>query len=384
MIDQKKNLLGLTEKELCDFADSIGESRYRGKQLFEWLYGKSALGFEEMSNLGREFRADLASIACIDGVGYEKHQQSPGDGTTKFLFRLHDGLKIETVLISPTVTFGEEETDDEEKVRRQTLCISTQAGCPLDCAFCATASMGFLRNLTSGEIIDQVLQVKRITGRRVTNVVFMGMGEPLLNYDNVMNAAEIFTAGLEIAARRVTISTAGLADRIRQMGDEKRKARLAVSLHSAIDEVRTKLMPINRKFNIAKLTSALEYYYSRTKQRVTFEYIFFDGVNEGREDIARLVKLTRRVPSKVNVIPYHSIASTNPVGLAASLKPSRRLPELVDELRRQDVTVFLRASAGVDIDAACGQLAVGNQRRSSVRPEKTSPRKSVKKISTHS
>ena len=186
----------------------------------------------------------------------------------------------------------------------------------------------------------------------------MGMGEPMLNYDNVMAASEIINTGIGIALKRITISTAGWPDRIRQMADEKRRVKLAISLHSAVDDTRSKLMPINKKFNLDTLVAAVEHYYRRTKQRVTYEFIFFDGINDTDREVKALIKLARRVPCKINVIPYHSIAFTQPDGLAASLHPSPRMEDLVQELRAHHLTTMVRSSAGEDIAAACGQLAV--------------------------
>jgi len=358
MDSRRQNLLGLTQTELCTFAVDIGESRYRGTQLFQWLYAKGAVSVETMTNLGKPFRERLRHVATINGIELLTQQRSRTDGTTKFLFRLRDGLKIESVLIPPATSFNDYEASGKDEQQRLTLCVSSQVGCPLDCKFCATATMGFRRNLAVGEIIDQILQMKRLTGRKITNVVFMGMGEPMMNYDNVMKAVEILTDGIGIAARRVTLSTAGRAEKIMRMADEKRRVKLAVSLHSAVDETRTKLMPINKKFGVSALLSALEYYYSRVKQQVTYEYIFFDGINDTDREVAQLIKLARRVPCKINVIPFHSIAFTAPRGLSASLRPSRRLHEIVGELRAHDLTVMVRSSTGEDIDAACGQLAV--------------------------
>jgi 23S rRNA (adenine2503-C2)-methyltransferase len=352
----------------------MGESRYRGAQLFQWLYAKGAASVEAMTSLGKPFRERLKQVASIDGIELAARQRSGIDGTTKFLFRLRDGLKIEGVLIPPAMSFTGHDVTGEDEQQRLTLCVSTQVGCPLDCRFCATASMGFLRNLTAGEIIDQILKLKQLSGRKITNVVFMGMGEPLMNYDNVMKAIEILTDGVGIAARRVTLSTAGRADKIMRMADEQRRVKLAVSLHSAVDETRATLMPINKRFGISSLLSALEYYYSRVKQRVTYEYIFFDGINDTDREVAQLIKFARRVPCKINVIPFHSIAFTMPRGLSASLRPSARLIEIVDKLRAHHLTVMVRSSAGEDIDAACGQLAVtmdqGAEERNSV-PSRT-------------
>jgi len=234
--------------------------------------------------------------------------------------------------------------------------------------------MGYTRNLSAGEIVDQVLQVSRTSGKKITNIVFMGMGEPMMNYDNVMKAADIMSTGIGIAAKRITISTAGWADRIKQMGDERRRIKLAVSLHSAVDETRTKLMPINKRFNLKALMAALEYYYACTKQRVTYEYIFFDGVNDSDRDVKQLTSLARRVPSKINVIPYHSIDFTHPTGFSASLRPSPRTEAVVERLRANNLTVMVRSSAGEDIDAACGQLAVEAGRRFSEQTRRTTPK----------
>jgi 23S rRNA (adenine2503-C2)-methyltransferase len=315
-----------------------------------------------MTDLGKALRLRLERTATLDRLTLISRQHSLRDGATKFLFALPDGLRVETVLIPPASAFTGTEAVGEDEQKRLTLCISTQVGCPLDCAFCATATMGYRRNLTSGEIVDQILQVRRLTGKRMTNVVFMGMGEPMMNYDNVMHATEILVGGIGIAARHITISTAGWVDKIRQMGDENRRVKLAVSLHSAVEETRTRLMPITKRFSVASLTEALEYYYARVKQQVTFEYIFFDGLNDTPQEVARLVKLARRIPCKINVIPFHSIDFTRPAGFAARLRPSRRINEIVGQLREQDLTVMVRSSTGEDIDAACGQLAVKHAR----------------------
>jgi 23S rRNA (adenine2503-C2)-methyltransferase len=356
------NLLGLTQQELSDFVKSIGLPSYRGKQLFGWMYAKNVREFELMTDLGKPLREQLAQSARFEGLTLVAQQRSHHDGTTKFLFQLPDGLKIESVLIPPRAAFRGKEASGEDEQRRLTVCVSTQVGCPLDCRFCATATMGFGRNLTAGEIIDQILLVQRLSKRPITNVVFMGMGEPLMNYENVMKAVEIITTGIGIAARRTTISTAGWADKIRQMADEQRKVKLAVSLHSADDATRTKLMPINKKFNLHVLMSALEYYCAHTKKRVTYEYIFFEGVNDSDEDVYRLIKLARRVPCKINVIPFHPIHSLGHVAMTgastAALRPSQRMPEIVETLRTHGLNVMVRSSAGEDIDGACGQLAV--------------------------
>ncbi|HEY6191855.1 MAG TPA: 23S rRNA (adenine(2503)-C(2))-methyltransferase RlmN [Bacteroidota bacterium] len=356
----KTNLKGLTLSELEEFALSVGEQRYRGKQLFDWIYTKAAASFHEMTPLSGTLREKLAGLASIDSLELVEEQKSGADGTTKFLFGLADGKKIESVLIPPRTAFRGREATGEEEQKRLTLCVSTQVGCPLDCAFCATATMGFHRNLSAGEIVDQVLQARKHSETRITNLVYMGMGEPLMNYDHVMNSIDIITTGLKIAAKRITVSTAGWVPKIRQMADEGRKVKLAISLHTLDDAARTELMPVNSKFGLDELLDAAAYYYRRVKQRITFEYILFDGWNDREEDIERLIKLSKRLPCKLNIIPFHDIMFTNPTGLAATLHPTppARIERFVRRLRDAHITVFVRSSAGEDIDAACGQLAV--------------------------
>jgi 23S rRNA (adenine2503-C2)-methyltransferase len=358
MVPHNNNLFGLTLHELSDVAERYGEKRYRGKQLFDWLYAKGAGSFEEMTSLGKALRETLAASASLERVTIADRRRSAADGTTKFLVGLKDGTKVESVLIPPRMSFRGREAAHEEEQRRLTLCISSQAGCALDCKFCATATMGYLRNLTVGEIVGQVMEIQKEAHRPITNIVFMGMGEPMMNYTNVMKAVEILVTGLNIAARRITISTAGWADKIRQMADEGCKAKLAVSLHSAVDATRTKLMPINKKFNVAELMAAIEYYHHRTGKRVTYEIIFFDGVNDTDAEVAQLIALAQRVPCKINIIPFHSIAFTGVHGLGSALRPSPRMNVIEDRLRAKNLTVFVRSNAGEDIDAACGQLAL--------------------------
>jgi 23S rRNA (adenine2503-C2)-methyltransferase len=353
----KTNLLGLTAEELSDFFEEMGESRYRGRQIFQWLYEKGVGTLGDVTVLGKSLRDELQSIATIAGITPVTRQQAGDGGTTKFLFALTDGARIESVLIPPASAFRDAEADDDEQ-KRLTLCVSTQVGCPLDCSFCATATMGFIRNLDAGEIVDQVREVRRSTGKRITNVVFMGMGEPMMNYDNVMKAAGIMTAGMEIAARRITVSTAGWADKIRQMGDEQQRVKLAVSLHSVDERTRTMLMPITKRFGLDVLLSAIEHYYSCTRQRVTYEYIFFDGINDSDADVRKLITFARRVPCKINVIPFHAIDHAGTLQRHAALRRSPRADALVNRLRDADLSVFVRSSAGETIDAACGQLAV--------------------------
>jgi 23S rRNA (adenine2503-C2)-methyltransferase len=353
-----RNLLGMTKEELSQFAESIGERRYRGTQLFQWLYARGATSFAEMTDLGKTFREKLAGAATIGALQPVRHSVSDTDGTTKYLFALADGLRIESVLIPPASAFraGEEDEDDEQ--RRLTLCVSTQVGCPLDCVFCATGTMGFRRNLSAGEIVDQFLQVRRLSRRRITNVVFMGMGEPLLNYEQTMAASGLLAEGMGIPARRITISTAGIAPKIRQMADEARRPKLALSLHSAVEETRTALMPITKKYGLGELRAALEHNYRKLKRRVTYEVILFDGVNDTEREVRALIAFARHIPCKVNIIPFHSIAFTGIAGPAHGLRPSRKQDAIVKRLRTEHLTVMVRSSAGEDITGACGQLAI--------------------------
>lgn len=356
----KRNLKGQTLQELQAFVESLGEKKYRARQIFIWLYAKRAQSFEEMTDISKDFRTLLEQVATIDNLQIAAKEVSKRDGTTKFLFVLSDGLKIESVLIPPEKTSPAVE-------KRLTLCVSTQVGCPLDCKFCATGTMGFLRNLTAGEIIDQVIQAQNQSPRRITNLVFMGMGEPMLNYENVMKAVELITDdnSFNIGARHITISTAGYADKIRQMADEDRKVKLALSLHSLDNEKRTQLMPITKKFSVEELMNAMEYYYRKTRRRPTFEYIPFEGFNDTGADAQRLIKVSKRFACKVNIIPFHSIEFTHPSGFAATLRPTSqlRLEQFVETLRQANITVMVRSSAGEDINAACGQLAVAEGRK---------------------
>jgi 23S rRNA (adenine2503-C2)-methyltransferase len=351
---EKKNLKGLNLAELQTFVEELGEKKYRAAQLYGWLYASDAQNFDEMTNISKEFRTVLSQMSYIYNLESITQKVSK-DGTTKFLFQLEDGLAIESVLIP-----GKKQASGGEN--RLTLCVSTQVGCPLDCKFCATGTMGFMRNLTAGEIIDQVIQVQRTSQKRITNLVYMGMGEPMLNYDNVMKSVEIINddRGLNIGGRHITISTAGYADKIRQMADEERPVKLALSLHSLDNEKRTKLMPITKKYSVDNLIEALEYYYHKTRRRPTFEYILFDGFNDTTADIKAFVKLSRRIPCKVNIIPFHSIGFAHPSGIGSSLTPTppERIEAFAGALREADITVMVRGSSGQDIQAACGQLAV--------------------------
>jgi 23S rRNA (adenine2503-C2)-methyltransferase len=386
-----KDLKGLSAGELEEFAVSLGEKPFRGRQLFEWIYHKRASGFAEMTDLSAPLRARLEAAAVIGSLALKDEKRST-DGTTKLLFGLADGRNIESVLIPPKTAYKDgddgdadeaaenggpddnDETPDrtllrDRKPERLTLCVSTQVGCALDCVFCATATMGFLRNLTAGEIVDQVMSAGKVAKRKITNLVYMGMGEPLLNYDEVMKSAEIVSNGLKIAAKRITVSTAGWVPGIRRMADEKRRVKLAISLHTLDEKARIDLMPVTKKYPLGELLESAEYYYGRTKQRITFEYILFKGWNDSDADVRKLSALTKRIPGKVNIIPFHSIAFSlpagAPAGLHSALRPATadRIDAFARKLRSEHVTTFVRSSAGEDINAACGQLAVKHSMR---------------------
>ncbi|MFN4984948.1 MAG: 23S rRNA (adenine(2503)-C(2))-methyltransferase RlmN [Ignavibacteria bacterium] len=335
-----------------------GERKYRAKQVYDAMYVQRLEHVESMLQLPQPLRERLSSEFRTQSVQLKTLQHSQ-DGTKKFLFDLWDGRSVESVLIpSEMVATGEEP-------RRLTLCVSTQVGCNLGCVFCATASLKLTRNLTSGEIVDQFLQAQQHSTKPITNIVFMGMGEPMNNYENVMLATEIFTDQRTkmVAPRRVTLSTAGVIPGIIQMADEGRIIKLALSLHATTQERRAELMPIAKKYKLPELIESLEYYYRKTRKSVTYEYILFDGFNDSIEDVRRLGKLARRMPTKVNVIPFHDIDFTQPQGFAKGLRPSSRetFEWFIRELRNEDVNVFIRSSSGEDIDAACGQLAFSNE-----------------------
>ncbi|NMB81952.1 MAG: 23S rRNA (adenine(2503)-C(2))-methyltransferase RlmN, partial [Ignavibacteria bacterium] len=276
-------------------------------------------------------------------------QDSPSTGTKKYLYETIDNKKIESVLIPE----GE----------RNTLCISTQVGCPLDCKFCATGLMGYKRNLTSGEIVDQYLLTDKKEGKNsITNIVYMGMGEPLLNFDNTIKSVEIFTHELTkgLSRKRITISTAGIPPKIRELAEIGLRVKLALSLHSCFEEIRSIIMPINKKYSLRENIEALKYYTKKTKTRVTFEYTMLQGINDRPEDIKAITKLCSQLPSKINVIPFNSIKHMKPDGISAELEPTpyKNILDFVDKLRNNNITVMVRETQGDDIAAACGQLAI--------------------------
>lgn len=354
------DLRTLSREELEQLAEDLGEPRYRGRQLFKWIYGKGAVSVAQMTDLPKSFRAELARRTRLTRLEPVR-QLTASDQTVKVLFRLPSGRHIESVLIP--------DFDETGRARRLTVCVSSQVGCAMGCAFCATGLMGFQQNLTPGEIYDQVWQLNRLAetrfGRRITNVVYMGMGEPLLNYDAVLRSVALLTDrdGLGLSPRRITVSTVGLARRIRQLADDNVRFRLAVSLHAPTNAQRSAIMPVNRsdQTDLDDLIEAIRYFEQRTGQLITYEYCLFAGFNDRPEDAHRLADLTRRAPGKVNLILY------NPVeGLPFRRPSEERLQAFIRVLVARGVTVTVRRSRGQDINAACGQLAIQEPTRSEV------------------
>jgi len=329
-----------------------GEPIYRARQIIDWLYQKRVQSFDEMTDLPKEFRNRLAQQFDFSRIDVVRVLGSH-DTTRKFLFRLNDESLIETVLIPASPALYGSRSD------RRTLCVSTQVGCAYGCKFCASGLDGFSRNLNANEIVDQIIAVERETGEKIDNIVFMGMGEPLANLENVMRAIRIINApwGLGIGARRITVSTSGLAPQIQKLADEPLQIRLAISLHGATDAVRDLIMPINRRHNVETLLSACDYYAARKKQHLTFEYILIADVNDSDEQAQILARHAKRLSAKVNLIPYNSVH-----GLPWSRPSQDRQEAFLSILRRHGVAATLRREKGHDIDAACGQLRLQTKR----------------------
>ncbi len=347
--NSKIQLKGLTLPELQDYFVSIGEPKFRGGQVFNWMYNHLAFDFASMENIKKDLRNKLEQLCELQTLKLSATQDSPSTGTKKYLFETHDGKKIESVVIP-------------EK-ERNTLCISTQVGCPLDCKFCATGLMGYKRNLSVGEVVDQYLLAAKEHGKEnITNIVYMGMGEPLLNYETTLKSVEIFTHELTkgLSRTRITISTAGIAKKIRELADTGLRVKLAFSLHSAFEDIRNKIMPINKKYSLKENVEALKYYAKQTRTRITFEYTMLKGLNDRAEDVKALTRLCSSLPSKINLIPFNSIKHMNPGGISSELEPTSYadIHRFADKLRENNITVMIRETQGDDIAAACGQLAV--------------------------
>ena len=338
------NIRELTLDEIQQYFETLGEKKFRAKQVYEWLWQKHAHSFGDMTNLSKDLRQKLGETFTLPALAIDATQYS-ADGTVKSRFRTHDGHLVEGVLI-PT---------DE----RKTACVSSQIGCSLSCKFCATGYMERERNLSFDEIYDEVVlinqQSETIYEKKLSNIVFMGMGEPLLNYKNVLRAIERISSpdGLGMSQRRITVSTAGVAKQIRQLGDDQVRFKLALSLHAATDQKRHEIMPINDTNNIKALIDALNYFYKQTGNEITFEYILFKNFNDSIKDADDLIKIYRQVPADlVNIIEY------NPIDNASFTKPDEEVVEaFMKHLDKNRVNARLRRSRGKDIDAACGQLA---------------------------
>lgn len=346
------DLKAMGPDDLTAFVEAMGQPSYRGQQLFNWIYGKGVDDFAAMSNLPKAFRAELADVATVSRIEAKQVQQAQ-DQTIKALYALPSGRQIETVLI-PSI-------DARDEARRLTVCVSSQVGCAMGCHFCATGLMGFRENLAAGHIFDQVWAMNELTherfGKPISNIVYMGMGEPLLNYDNVLKSVALVTheKSLGLSPRRITVSTVGLARRIRDLADDGVRFNLAVSLHAPTNETRSSIMPVNtsEKTSLPALKEALQHYAAETGREITYEYCLFKGVNDSTEDARRLATITRWAPSKVNIIMY------NPVqGLNFERTSEEQLDRFIQALVAEGVTVTVRRSRGDDIDAACGQLAV--------------------------
>ncbi len=338
-----KDIRTFSLEQLTDYFKEIGEKPFRAKQVYDWIWSKNLHSIDEMTNLSKELRDKLSAEFSIKPVYVDLLQKST-DGTIKNGVKLHDGLMVESVLI-PTET-------------RTTACVSSQVGCSLNCEFCATAKLKRMRNLDVAEIVDQVAlidrQSKMYFDRPLSNIVFMGMGEPMMNYKNVIEAIRKITQpeGLAMSPRRITVSTSGIPKMIKMLADENLKVKLALSLHSAIEHKRNEIMPFSEKFPLTDIMESLQYWYQKTGSVITFEYCVWKGINDGDEDIRALIKYCRQVPSKVNLIQY------NPIGEGKFDHRSIAAEEkYVRELEKAGITIMVRKSRGGDIDAACGQLA---------------------------
>ena len=340
--EEKTELIGLYPEELESFVETQGLPLYRARQIAAWIYNRGITDFTEMTDLSRALRGELAARARIMDLEITARQESPGGETVKYLFRLPDGKGVESVLMRDG--------------RRRTLCVSSQVGCPLDCRFCATARMGLVRNLSAAEILDQLLVVRReltLVGDDLTNVVLMGMGEPLLNYENVIRAVRLMNLdyGPAVGIRRITLSTAGHVPGILRLADEGMKMGLAISLNATTDEQRSRIMPINKRWPIGDLMDAVRVYRRKVDRRVTFEYVMLHGLNDTPEDVSRLIALVRNMGCKINVIPWNPID-----GESYQRPPEDAVDRFVGALVDAHLTVTVRHSKGVDIAAGCGQL----------------------------
>ncbi|MGE9269972.1 MAG: 23S rRNA (adenine(2503)-C(2))-methyltransferase RlmN [Verrucomicrobiales bacterium] len=352
----RPTLTGLNRDELGDLMNTWGQPKFRAGQVLDWIWKKKIGHMDEMSNLPSSLRDKLEQEFLLHPLEHSTTQGS-ADTTRKFLFKLQDGRYVESVLIPANPALYGERSD------RRTLCVSSQVGCAFGCNFCASGLAGFSRNLEPGEIAGQVLMAERLSGERVDNLVFMGMGEPFANFKRLMAAIEIITSdwGLHLGARHLTISTSGVVPQIRKLADHPQQIRLAISLHGATDEVRNRIMPVNRKWNTAELFGALDYWNSRKKQHLTLEYILIHEVNDDLQQARILSEHARRLKAKVNLIPYNTVEGLDWV------RPSEtRCKAFRDVLKHAGVSATLRLEKGHDIDAACGQLRLKQETKEGI------------------
>ena len=340
------SLTGLSHEELTSWLKEQGEPAFRANQILDWMWKKKADSIDAMSNLPAALREKLASSFRLASLTHT-HTQGSADTTRKFLFKLHDGRYVESVLIpaNPALYGGASD--------RRTLCVSSQVGCAYGCKFCASGLAGFTRNLDASEIAGQVLAAEQLSNERVDNIVFMGMGEPLANINNLLAAINLITneKTLHLGARHLTISTSGLVPQIRQLAEHPQQIRLAISLHGATDEIRQQIMPVNRKWPLAELFDALDYWNSRKNQKLTLEYILIENINDSLEQAIILARVARRLHAKVNLIPYNTVE-----GLEWKRPTDKQCRAFRDILKNAGVQATLRLEKGHDIDAACGQL----------------------------
>ena len=339
----KKSLIGKNLDEISDLCKELGVENFRSKQLFNWMYRNEVNDLTELKNLPKSLIDDLKRGNCIHPLELINSTNSSSEKTNKFLFKTQSGAMIESVLMN-------------EK-NRVTLCISTQVGCALDCKFCATAKMGFKENLSVGEIIDQYLLARQKINKPITNIVFMGMGEPFLNYKNVIKSCEIMndSKGFNLSSKKITISTSGILTKIKQFISEKHKYKLAISLNASNNNDRTKLIPINKKWPIEEILSTLKQYKFKKYRPIMFEYVLIEGVNDSEENAIELSQLLKNFNCKINIIPYNETKE--------NYKRSSRIDKFVSQLNKinSNYQVLIRWSKGQDIDAACGQLATLNE-----------------------
>lgn len=342
-------LKGMTLSELKEYFQKSGDQKFRGQQLFNWMYNHLATDFDEMSSIPKALRTKLKDSTEIITLKAVDSKLSSFNSTKKYIYETKEGYKIESVIIP-----------DE---KRTTLCLSTQVGCPLDCKFCATGLMGYQKNLTAGEIFDQyLLSAKDFGIDKITNIVYMGMGEPLLNFKETVNSLRIFAEELNtgISLKKITVSTAGISPKIRELADTGLNVKLALSLHSCFEDIRSKIMPINKKYSLSENIGAVRYYARKSKTRITFEYVMLKNINDREEDVNALSKLCSALPCKINIIPFNSLKHMNPEGLSGELEPTpkEKIDDFVKSLKDKNLVVMIRDTQGEDIAAACGQLAL--------------------------